>query len=134
MKPMLVIEPDAGAPPYEQLKQQLSAAIQSGQLQPETKLPTVRRLAADLGVAPNTVARTDKELERANLIETRGRSGTVVRPPVTEDQVLRQAADEYAATVRRMEADPAAALALVEAAIVGGATEGDGSTPPSSRR
>src|SRR5690606_17027256 len=61
---MLVVDPDSGTPPYAQLRQQWIGAIRTGELPPGSKLPTVRRLAGDLGIAPNTVARTYQELER----------------------------------------------------------------------
>ncbi|MEV7605415.1 GntR family transcriptional regulator [Paenarthrobacter sp. NPDC089322] len=69
-------------PPYEQIRQQLSSLILVGTLQPGSRLPTVRSLAADLGIAAGTVARAYKELEQSGLIETRRRNGTlVVGPP-----------------------------------------------------
>ncbi|MGA4506514.1 GntR family transcriptional regulator [Propionibacteriaceae bacterium G1746] len=74
----LRIDPGAAQPPYEQLKSQLVDQMTSGQLPAGTKLPPVRRLAADLGIAPNTVARAYRELEHAGLVVTAGRHGTVV--------------------------------------------------------
>jgi DNA-binding transcriptional regulator YhcF (GntR family) len=64
--------------PYEQIRSQLAASITSGQLPPGTRLPTVRTLAVQVGVAVNTVARSYRELEAAGLVETAGRAGTVV--------------------------------------------------------
>lgn len=64
--------------PYEQVRAQLAGQISGGQLVPGTRLPTVRALADDLGLATNTVARAYRELEAAGLVETRGRAGTVV--------------------------------------------------------
>ena len=77
---VLRLDPAAEVPPYEQLRRQLITQIQSGQLSEETRLPAVRRLAADLGVAPGTVARAYKELETEGYLETRGRHGTIVAP------------------------------------------------------
>jgi DNA-binding transcriptional regulator YhcF (GntR family) len=65
-------------PPFEQVRSQLANAITTGQFEPEDQLPTVRKLAADLGLAANTVARAYRELELAGIIETRGRHGTFV--------------------------------------------------------
>jgi DNA-binding transcriptional regulator YhcF (GntR family) len=65
-------------PPYEQIRAQISALIATGTLQAGSRLPTVRSLAADLGIAVGTVARAYKELEAAGLIESRRRNGTVV--------------------------------------------------------
>ncbi|KQW05532.1 hypothetical protein ASC66_11080 [Leifsonia sp. Root4] len=75
---MLRIDSESAAPPFEQLRAQFAAAIASGELAPGTRLPTVRRLAGDLGLAPNTVARSFRQLEVDGLIETRGRLGSFV--------------------------------------------------------
>ena len=68
----------SATPPYEQIRAQIASLIALGTLAPGTRLPTVRSLAADLGIAAGTVARAYKELEQAGLIETRRRNGTVV--------------------------------------------------------
>ncbi|MFE4543721.1 GntR family transcriptional regulator [Arthrobacter sp. NPDC056727] len=74
------ISVDVGSPtpPYEQIRLQISALIAAGGLPAGTRLPAVRSLAADLGLAAGTVARAYKELEQSGLIETRRRNGTVV--------------------------------------------------------
>jgi DNA-binding transcriptional regulator YhcF (GntR family) len=116
---MLIIDPDDRTPPYEQLRQQLINAIAGGELVPGTKLPTVRRLAADLGIAPNTVARTYLELDREGLIETRGRRGSFVaqRQQVQQPEEARKAADAYVQLVRRLDLDDSTALGLVRRAL-----------------
>lgn len=76
---MLHIDPGSDLPPFEQLRRQLLAQISSQELPPGSKLPSVRRLASDLGLAPNTVARTYRELEAAGVVATRGRNGTTVQ-------------------------------------------------------
>ena len=68
MEAQIFIDLATATPPYEQV----------GQLMPGTRLPTVRSLAADLGVAAGTVARAYKELEAAGLVVTNRRQGTVV--------------------------------------------------------
>ena len=68
----------SATPPYEQIRTQISSLIVLGALEPGTRLPTVRRLAADLGIAAGTVARAYRELEQSGLIDTRRRNGTVV--------------------------------------------------------
>lgn len=65
-------------PPYEQLHRQLATAIASGALPPGTRLPTVRQLAADLGIAAGTVMRAYSELESGGLVATRRGAGTTV--------------------------------------------------------
>lgn len=74
----LRIDPADPMPPYEQLREQIIAQIRQGQLAPGAKLPPVRRLASDLDLAPNTVARSYRELEAAGFVEGQGRRGTVV--------------------------------------------------------
>ncbi|AOY70247.1 GntR family transcriptional regulator [Arthrobacter sp. TES] len=72
---------DDPVPPYEQIRRQLRSSITVGALEPGSRLPTVRSLAADLGIAAGTVARAYKELERSGLIESRRRNGTIVVGP-----------------------------------------------------
>jgi DNA-binding transcriptional regulator YhcF (GntR family) len=72
---------NSATPPYEQIRAQISSLIALGALGPGIRLPPVRGLAADLGLAAGTVARAYKELEKAGLIETRRRNGTVVVGP-----------------------------------------------------
>jgi DNA-binding transcriptional regulator YhcF (GntR family) len=75
---VITVDPSSFMPPYEQVRAQISAQITDGALVAGTRLPTVRRLAEDLGLAVNTVARAYRELEAAGLVQTRGRGGTVV--------------------------------------------------------
>jgi GntR family transcriptional regulator len=81
----LTVDTASRVPPYEQLRAQLAALVASGDLPAGARLATVRQMAADLDLAPNTVARAYRELEADGVIETRGRRGTFVRsagPPV----------------------------------------------------
>lgn len=89
---MLTIDPSLAVPLYEQLREQLIAEITSGELAPGDRLPPVRQLASDLDLAPNTVARTYKELEAAGYLETRGRNGTTVAEDLARNETHRQAA------------------------------------------
>jgi DNA-binding transcriptional regulator YhcF (GntR family) len=94
-----------------------------------TRLPTVRRLAADLGLAVNTVARSYRELEEAGLVETRGRNGTFVSAAGERSRErARRAAARYAATILRHKTDgntdvrslglePDEAIRIVDAAL-----------------
>jgi GntR family transcriptional regulator len=68
-------------PPYEQLRQQITALVLSGALAPATRLPPIRQLAKDLGLAGGTVARAYRELEADGIVTTHGRHGTVVASP-----------------------------------------------------
>ena len=72
------LEPKAATPLFDQLRTQIIDGIRDGRLAAGARLPTVRDLAARLGLAVNTVARTYRELETAGMVETRGRLGTFV--------------------------------------------------------
>lgn len=75
---LLSIDPESSVPPYEQICTQIIELVRNERLPAGCKLPTVRQLAAELGIAPNTVARSYRELEAAGVIETRGRRGSFV--------------------------------------------------------
>ena len=113
---MITIDTTLADPPYDQVKRQISQLVAAGDLRPGDKMPTVRRLAADLDLAPNTVARAYRELEAAGVLDTRGRAGTFV----TGDQrsrAARQAAVEYAQRARELGLSPQEALGLVERSL-----------------
>jgi len=110
---MITLDAASPVPPYEQVRSQIAGQVARGELRPGDRLPTVRGLAEDLGIAANTVARAYRELEQAGAIETRGRSGSFV----TGDQVERQAkeaAAAYLARTRALGLGEAEALALVQ--------------------
>ena len=67
----MIVEIDPGSmiPPYEQLRAQIAELVLAGALAPGARLPAVRQHAADLGVAPGTIARAYRELERGGLRE-----------------------------------------------------------------
>ena len=112
----ITVEHDSPTPPYEQVREQIKARVDDGSLTPGTKLPTVRGLATDLGLAPNTIARAYRELEGLGVIETRGRAGSVVTGAGT-DRAAREAAHEYAEKVKALGVDQTEALALVRRAF-----------------
>lgn len=114
----LLIDPAAATAPYEQLRTQISAQARSGTLPVGYKLPTVRGLAEQLGLAANTVAKAYRALEGDGVIETRGRNGTFVA--AAGDAAEREAAaaaQVYAERVQRLGLDRAAALAAVQDAV-----------------
>jgi DNA-binding transcriptional regulator YhcF (GntR family) len=76
---LVVLDLDSPVSPFQQIRDQIAAAVEEGVLRPEVRLPPVRRLATHLGLAVNTVARSYRELELAGVVETRGRHGTFVR-------------------------------------------------------
>jgi len=116
---VITIDTSLAEPPYDQVKRQISRLVAVGDLRPGDKLPTVRRLAADLGLAPNTVARAYRELEAAGVLDTRGRAGTFVTGD-ERSRAARQAAVEYAQRVRNLGLSADEALALVERSLASG--------------
>jgi DNA-binding transcriptional regulator YhcF (GntR family) len=115
---MITIDTASAVPPYEQVRSQLAGQISDRTLAVGTRLPTVRRLAADLGLAVNTVARAYRELEEAGLVETRGRAGTFVSAAGERSRAAAvRAAREYAAITKSLGLDRAEALSIVRAAI-----------------
>ena len=116
---------DSATPPYEQIRAQVSSLIALGTLAPGSRLPTVRSLAADLGIAAGTVARAYRELEQSGLIETRRRNGTVVAgtpaagtvpetpAPETVAVDVTAAVERYIAEGRKAGFDDTALLAIL---------------------
>ena len=87
--PIIAVDPSIEIAPYQQIEEQIRAAIQRGDLAPGTSLPTVRQLADDLNVAPNTVARAYADLQNDGWVLSEGRRGTRVaeRVPTTDKRV-----------------------------------------------
>ena len=76
----LRIDFKSGVPFYRQIIEQVKFAIARGDLQTGDQLPTVRQLAVDLSINPNTVIRAYRELEIGGMLETHQGSGTFVGP------------------------------------------------------
>jgi DNA-binding transcriptional regulator YhcF (GntR family) len=104
----------AGKPLFDQLRTQVIDGVRDGALQPGTRLPTVRELAGQLGVAANTVARAYRELETAAIIETRGRFGTFVARYDPTDAAMAAAAREYVRVAQGLGLGKADALRYIE--------------------
>jgi len=102
----LVVDDTLETPPYRQIVEQIRGAIERGALQPETALPTVRQLAGDLGIAPNTVARAYTELQSEGWLASEGRRGTRVasKTPAASGgdraRGLRDAIDRFVESLR----------------------------------
>ncbi|MDF0373187.1 MULTISPECIES: GntR family transcriptional regulator [Streptomyces] len=114
----IAVDPDSATAPYEQLRAQLSEQARSGDLPVGYRLPTVRGLAGELGLAANTVAKAYRALEADGVIETRGRNGTFVA--AAGDAAARNAAtaaQDYAEHARRLGLSEADALARAEDAV-----------------
>jgi GntR family transcriptional regulator len=117
----ITVDVRAATPPYEQIRSQIAAYVDAGLLAEGTRLPTMRALAADLGVATGTVARAYAELEAAGLVASRRRTGTVVtgaRPAAPAEDRLQRLADDLAVQARASGVDGEAVLAIVRAALL----------------
>lgn len=81
----------SGVPVYRQLIDQVLAAIATTALSPGDRLPTVRQVAVDLAINPNTVVRAYKELEIRGVLTTQQGTGTFIsNQPVAPDEAERQ--------------------------------------------
>ncbi|HEU4891972.1 MAG TPA: GntR family transcriptional regulator [Vicinamibacterales bacterium] len=72
--------PSSGVPVYLQLIEQVKHAVDVGSLRPGDQLPTIRRVAEDLVINPNTVAKAYRDLEHEGVIELRHGAGAFVTP------------------------------------------------------
>jgi len=87
----LLLDQNSGVPFYRQIIDQIKAAIATGSIGPGDRLPTVRQLAVDLSVNPNTVSRAYTELKLTGLVETQMGSGTFVgQQDVKGDEIERR--------------------------------------------
>lgn len=127
--PMLVIVTDDVIPPYEQLRRQLTDLIRSQALGPGKRLPPLRQLANDLGLAVGTVARTYRELEAAGLVHSRRGGGTRVvdtPPTLSDDQrrkLLGEHADTYVRQAHLLGVDHEAVVDAVQQALTASRTQ-----------
>lgn len=111
------VDPQAAKPLFDQLRSQLIEGIRDGRLPPGTRLPTVRDLAGQLGLAVNTVARAYRELEAAGIVETRGRFGSFVARADPADAAMAAAAHTYAQAARTLGLGKAAAQRYLDLAF-----------------
>ncbi|QFG68690.1 GntR family transcriptional regulator [Ornithinimicrobium pratense] len=110
---LIEADPKLPTPVYEQVVEQVVEGIRTGQLVPGDKLPSVRQLASDLGLAANTVAKAYRQLEEEGHVETRGRGGTLVRDELAPALPSRTAAEEFAETARQAGLDLQQAIGLL---------------------
>ncbi len=119
---ILRVDPSQALPVYEQIRQQVTRMAVTGILAPGTRLPTIRQLAADLGLAKGTVAKAYELLELSAVVESKGHKGTFVRhpgpgPESDAGQVadgLREAAEAFVVGARQLGADLDAARAALD--------------------
>jgi GntR family transcriptional regulator len=99
----LALDLHSGVPVYRQLIDQVRGGIASGSLIAGDQLPTVRQLAVDLAINPNTVMRAYRELELGGLLETHQGTGTFIsnkkpeKKSAERERQLGQMAGEFAA-------------------------------------
>jgi GntR family transcriptional regulator len=121
-RPTLVVTADDPTPPYEQLRRQLVDLIRSQVIGPNERLPPVRQLAGDLGLAVGTVARTYRELEAEGLIHSRRGGGTRVADNAAHlsasarQRLVHAQAVAYLRHARLLGADRQAAIEAVQQA------------------
>ncbi|SDD70003.1 transcriptional regulator, GntR family [Sanguibacter gelidistatuariae] len=97
----IAIDLDSGVPPYEQIRAQIMGHVSAESLKAGDRLPPIRALATDLGLAAGTVARAYRELELAGVVTTRRRAGTVIADgAVAADVLVQQAARAFVDQVR----------------------------------
>lgn len=98
---MFAVDPNSSTPVFAQLADCVTEGVKSGEVAPGTRLPPVRQLASDLGIAANTVAKAYRQLESEGHVATRGRNGTVVLDaPGAELGEATQAAAQLAAVAK----------------------------------
>lgn len=114
----LHIDPSSGTPIYRQIVDQVRQAVASGVLRPGDRLPSVRELAVELAVNPNTIAKAYQELERDGVIETPRGKGSYVADrgtglaPEEQKRQFSEAVDRLVADAYRLRMDQETAVAL----------------------
>ena len=85
------LDEHSGVPVYRQIIDQVMGRIAAGALQPGDQLPTVRQVAVDLAINPNTVQRAYREMEIRGVLETQQGTGTFIsQQKVKRDEVERR--------------------------------------------
>ena len=115
----IVVDTENGLAPWRQVHDQIVRAVTAGALPDGARLPPIRQLARDLGLASGTVARAYRELETAGWVATARARGTVVTIPTDRPDptaLLLTAAIEYATRARDLGADVEAAVTALRAA------------------
>jgi GntR family transcriptional regulator len=118
------LDSKSGVPIYRQIQDQIRYGISSGRLTPSQQLPTVRAMAVELSVNPNTVIKAYSELEREGLLTTEQGTGTFVSSqaprPVPKSQreaKLRSLCSEFLAQLARYGFTAAEAIVAIDSII-----------------
>jgi GntR family transcriptional regulator len=105
---LISIDPELRQPIYAQIADEVRRGRVLGMLRPGDALPSVRQLAADLGINPNTVKQAYRELEREGLVHVRRGQGTYVTESAVDgaerNRMLRTVAERALAQARRLDA------------------------------
>ena len=97
------LNPSSGVPVYLQLIEQVKHAVETGALRPGEQLPTLRKLAEDLVVNPNTVVRAYRELQHEGVLELRHGSGAYIREsPTSSARITQKARSLVQSAVERL--------------------------------
>lgn len=110
----LRVDKDSDVPPYAQLRRAIIGLRASGALVAGDRLPPMRSLATELGLAVNTVAKAYKELEAAGAIETHGRAGSFITAVDTTAQKTHELTSRYISSMRKLGLEDDAILALCQ--------------------
>jgi GntR family transcriptional regulator len=121
---IFTVDPRSGVPIYLQLSDQVKRAIALGALAPGEQLPTVKALALDLTINPNTVARVYRDLEREGVIDTSPGRGSFVRrndgavaPQAAIVDLAARQLDDVVRDLRSLGLTPSELRALFENAL-----------------
>lgn len=114
----IAVDLASGTSQYEQIRAQVVALITAGALSEGDRLPTVRTLAADLGIAAGTIARAYRELEAAGHVTTRRPVGTVVTAPTRAPGRTHDIARHLVETARSEGISGSEVLDLVRSALL----------------
>ena len=116
----LRVSPSGSTPIYRQLMEQITNLVASDQLSPGQRLPSVRRLAEQLVINPNTVARAYRQLEAVGTVDTRRGSGVFVSDPGAplstrhRQQVLAERVDALLVHARQLGVDDPELMEMIE--------------------
>lgn len=119
------VDPSSPVPPFEQIRAQVTTMIATGAIPRGTRLPTIRQLAKDLGLAEGTVARAYREMDAQGTLVARGRHGTFVAseqgslPSKDVNRLLADAASNFAVQASQLGVEPTRALEFARKAFDG---------------
>jgi GntR family transcriptional regulator len=120
--PRIRVDPTLPTPIWSQIEEAVRYLVASGALRPGDALPSVRDLARDQRINPNTVAKAYQRLVEAGILETRRGEGTFVAehppalPPGEKARLLREGATRFSTLAVNLGATQAEAVATVQAA------------------